>query len=337
MKKEAIKRLWKRCFDDCDAFVDLYFELRYSEEVNIALTDGEEVIAALQTLPYPMTFCNTTIPTSYVSGACTDPTHRKRGAMRELLSRAFRQMHQRGELISTLIPGEPWLFDYYQRMGYAAVFRQTRRTLQIPATSGSVEIVVRSTNQYEAAVYQYLNDKMRERTCCIQHTNEDFQVLIAELIRTKSAIYVATQQENIVGVALTGQLPEKIEVQELLAESREIADELIRQIGQTTGCKEIELIAPSSPGMEGRPLGMARIINAQAVLQLYATAHPQTTLCMKLIDEQLPANSGYYLLREGSSTYRQTPFQESHIELDSRALTEKILTPLQPYMSLMLN
>ena len=83
--REKIKSLWKLCFNDSDEFTDMYFRLRYSNEVNIAIQSGEEVIAALQILPYPMTFGKSEIKTGYVSGACTHPDYRNRGAMRELL------------------------------------------------------------------------------------------------------------------------------------------------------------------------------------------------------------------------------------------------------------
>ena len=53
--REKVKNLWKLCFNDSDEFTDMYFRLRYSNDVNIAIQSGEEVIAALQMLPYPMT------------------------------------------------------------------------------------------------------------------------------------------------------------------------------------------------------------------------------------------------------------------------------------------
>ena len=56
MIREQVKSLWKLCFDDSEAFIELYFRLRYNNEVNLAIQSGEEVIAALQMLPYPMTF-----------------------------------------------------------------------------------------------------------------------------------------------------------------------------------------------------------------------------------------------------------------------------------------
>ena len=106
MIREQVKSLWKLCFDDSEAFIELYFRLRYNNEVNLAIQSGEEVIAALQMLPYPMTFCGQTVPTSYISGACTHPDYRSKGVMRELLSQSFARMLRNGVLFSTLGPGE---------------------------------------------------------------------------------------------------------------------------------------------------------------------------------------------------------------------------------------
>ena len=56
MIREKVKNLWKLCFNDSEEFTELYFRLRYNNDINIAIQSGEEVIAALQMLPYPMTF-----------------------------------------------------------------------------------------------------------------------------------------------------------------------------------------------------------------------------------------------------------------------------------------
>ena len=129
MFKQQIKELWRLCFNDSEAFTELYFTHRYNNEVNICIQSGEMVISAMQTLPYPMTFCNNTIPTAYVSGACTHPDYQGRGVMRELLSQAFGRMQSQGVLLSTLIPATDHLFDYYKKSGYAAVFDYMVETL----------------------------------------------------------------------------------------------------------------------------------------------------------------------------------------------------------------
>ena len=134
--KEDIRKLWEVCFHDSPAFTDLYFRMRYSNEVNLAIRSGNIVIAAMQTLPYPMTFCGRTIDTSYISGACTHPDFRGKGVMLELLAEAFGRMHTQGVLLSTLIPAEPWLFDYYARSGYAPIFNVCATTFKsAPATT----------------------------------------------------------------------------------------------------------------------------------------------------------------------------------------------------------
>ena len=66
--KEKVKALWKLCFDDSDQFIDMYFRLRYKSEINVVIESGNEVISALQMLPYPMSFCGKQVATSYISG-----------------------------------------------------------------------------------------------------------------------------------------------------------------------------------------------------------------------------------------------------------------------------
>ena len=80
--KEQVRQLWETCFNDDEAFVDLYFRLRYTDQINKAIIEDGKVISALQMISYPMTFCGRTVAASYISGACTHPDYRARGAMR---------------------------------------------------------------------------------------------------------------------------------------------------------------------------------------------------------------------------------------------------------------
>ena len=160
MIKEQVKALWKICFDDSEEFVEMYFRLRYKTEVNVAIQSGDEVISALQMLPYPMTFGGETVQTSYISGACTHPDFRSKGVMRELLSQSFARMLRNGVHFSTLIPAEPWLFDYYARMGYASVFKYSTKEIVLPEFIPSKEIAVSVVSEFQEEVYSYLNKKL---------------------------------------------------------------------------------------------------------------------------------------------------------------------------------
>ena len=71
--KDEVKALWKLCFTDSDEFTDLYFDLRYKDDINMAVREEGKIISALQMISYPMTFCGETIATSYVF-RCVHPS-----------------------------------------------------------------------------------------------------------------------------------------------------------------------------------------------------------------------------------------------------------------------
>lgn len=339
--REKIKELWKRCFHDSEEFTELYFRLRYNEDVNIALLNGKEVIAALQMLPYPMTFGEAEIPTAYISGACTHPDFRNRGAMRELLTEAFARMLRSGNALSTLIPAEPWLFDYYARSGYAPVFRYRTCTFIIPNTPSNTfpTYILKAENTYDTATYRYLNRQLRQRPACIQHTEEDFRVILADLRLSKGTVYTLHHGTKIVALAIAYPKGENTwYIGEMVSDEPEVQSLLLQHICERLGVSSIETILPPINGDgTSQPLGMARIINAQAMLQLYAESHPEQTLDILLTDEQLGANSGYYHMEKGNCKKNAKQPQSSYLTLSIGELTEKIFAASDPYMSLMLN
>lgn len=339
--KEKVRKLWELCFHDSPAFTDLYFQMRYNNEVNIAIQSGDMVIAALQMLPYPMTYCGKTIATSYVSGACTHPDFRNKGVMRELLAESFGKMHQKGILLSTLIPAEPWLFDYYAQSGYTTAFHyQTTIFHQTADCKLPSEYTMTVTNELTAAAYDYFEQSMHQRPCCIQHTAADLKVILADLQLSGGHIYTlyhTLQQEPI---ALAFAYPAKEGewwIGELLANSEQEAQNLLQRICQTTQQDTLRLLHPVQEKEKSERLGMARIIDAHAMLQLYAAAHPETEWNLALTDEQLQANTGYYYLNNGHCMKSAKRLPVSHLALTIGELTAKILVPHLPYMSLMLN
>lgn len=335
--KEQVKALWKLCFEDSEEFVEMYFKLRYKNEVNVAIQSGDEVISALQMLPYPMTFCGEMVQTSYISGACTHPDFRSKGVMRELLSQSFARMLRNGIQFSTLIPAEPWLFDYYKRMGYATVFQYSVKEMTLPEFIPSKEIAVNVVSKPQDEVYSYLNKKLSERPCCIQHSAEDFQVIMADLPISGGNLFVAKQANEIWGIAIIYKRENCIIINELLAEDKDTEYSLLFAIKQYTGCNHIIQLLPPDKELPQHSLGMARIINTKEVLQIYASAFPEDDMQLEVSDKQLSVNNGYYYLSDGKCRYSAERLPGAHIQTNISELTEKILKKLNPYMSLMLN
>lgn len=381
--REKVKALWKLCFDDSEEFVEMYFRLRYNNKVNIAIESGDKVIAALQMLPYPMTFCGSEVPTAYVSGACTHPDHRNRGVMNRLLSEAFGRMYRNGILFSTLIPAEPWLFGYYARTGYATAFRYKKRTYRLPKKEKDAFLSAfgnggsngngkdnnnrnnrnnshrndnsnhncwqfQSLTDYNEETYHYLNRKMHERSCCLQHTDADFRVLLADLKLSGGAVFTLSDECGVRALAVAysdvspavshAVSPVVFHIGELFSDTPETEHALLTHICKSMEVESLNIIAPCTDRHTGFDLGMIRIIQALPVLRLYAAAHPEEKLDIALTDEYLPVNNGYYRLAEGQCTYHRTPLPEQpHEQLTIGQLAIKLFPTEQTYMSLMLN
>lgn len=339
MIREKVKRLWKLCFDDSDEFIDMYFRLCYNNDVNIAIQSGEEIIAALQMLPYPMTFGKHEINTAYISGACTHPDYRNKGVMRELLSQAFTRMSHKKVTLSTLIPAEPWLFDYYAHTGYAPVFYYDQSLFKLTGNSFSNDTaVLKRTNEFRKDIYEYFNRKLKERICCVQHTEADFHIILSDLRISRGYIYILKQSGNIIALAVTYPSDDgSWYIGEIVADNSSAHSLLLQSICEQLNIPSIRVLTPPVNGQDNQPMGMARIINAQAILQLYAANHPEVELNIALTDEQIRTNNGYYYLNNGKCMSSAKRLPGSHLALTIGELTEMIFSPLHPYMSLMLN
>lgn len=337
MMKERVKALWKLCFDDTEEFVEMYFCLRYREELNVGIQEGEEVVSALQLIPYPMTFCGQTVQTSYISGACTHPHFRGKGVMRQLLAKSFYQMRADGVHFGTLIPAEPWLFNYYAGVGYTPAFQYSKEEVSIPINYASEDSSISTITEYQEDIYLYIYRKLAERSCCIQHTSIDFQAIMEDLMISNGILLAARGKEGIAGILIGYQEEEQFIINELFAENEATKQNLLYALGQHAITKKIIRLLPPDGIQPAYPLGMARIIRVKEVLQLYASAFPEQEMLLKVSDEQLPENNGYYHLHKGICTFSSESLPGIYTSIDISELTELILQPLRPYMSLMMN
>lgn len=339
MIREKVKALWRLCFDDSEEFIEMYFRLRYNNDVNIAIKSGEEVISALQMIPYSMTYCEEEVSIAYISGACTHPDFRSNGVMRELLSQAFARMYRNGKMFSVLIPAEPWLFDYYARIGYAPVFCFSEKRINIAdLNTAKEEIIVEETTDFIDDVYMYIDKKMKQRDCCIQHSAADFKVVLSDLALTHDAVFIARDvTKKIVGVAVVYQKGESLYINEIFADNDNVKTDLLQQIGRMRGICELVIFCPVDGTLPSQHLGMIRVIDAKSALQLYAAANPRLEENIELVDEQLTVNNGYYYLCKGKCMFCSERLPGSHVRLTIGELAKRLFASYHPYMSLMMD
>ncbi len=345
--KEEVRALWDICFGDDEAFTELYFSRRYNEDVNIAITEKDQVISALQILPYTMTYCKDIIPMGYISGACTHPDFRNKGAMKRLLSASFSRMKKQGIPLTTLIPAEEWLFDYYSKTGFVSVFEYSSKAVQSSSLNISEKYSVTEFNPSERDVYAYFNKKMLERPYCIQHSEEDFNVILEDLHLGDGELLVARLNNQIKGIIFCYSKDEVLHVSELFYEDDAAKNTLLAKAAQRMNVKEIESIEPPTDE-KGEILGMARIIDAERLLIPFAKENPEIEIAFNLIDTSIEENNGLYSMKSGKlekGEAKEGFINISIVELaqalmgyNTDELPEILRFPKhRPYMSLMLN
>jgi len=334
--KEEIRALWKLCFNDSDEFMDLYFGRRYKEEINRALIKDGRVISALQAIPYPMTCYGYMVNMAYISGACTHPDFRAHGAMKRLLKETHRRMYEEGVCLSTLIPAETWLRGYYARSGYAVCFYYEETYLSasgLGTFDAECEVVL--CRDAEADTYSYFQKRMGQRPDCVQHTWEDYQVILADLRLGGGQVFVARKEGEIVGIAFCVEENAFPVVKEMCFDTPAVKDMLCRKILSVYGAEKLVYIHEADAS--ACPLGMARVISVKRMLALYAATHPEEVFyCQMEGDEAIPENNGYYALRQGECVEGMLP-HKVYEEHTINSLTQKLFYQESPYMSLMLN
>ena len=334
--KNETRVLWDKCFSEEDKrFVDFYFEKRYNENDNIFIEKDGKVVSALQLISYPFSYYGKTIGCSYLSGCCTDPDYRSQGLMNDLIIKALKQAKNNGACFAALIPASESLFNYYAGTNFVTTFDYSKIRINLSqqvneTTSQQVSNSVISDFQQLIAnsqqptadfyeVYEYFNNKMRARNCCIQHNEYDFKVITDDLVLFDNHLLVAKYGEDICGLAFCYLRNGEIYIKDVFAESSAIFSDLISAAKTVKSQKSkvkssasksesvsesesvsINILIPPVAGQKTHRLGMARLIDAETMLRLYAMSHPKMKMEISLVDTILPENNGTYYINNGT-------------------------------------
>lgn len=323
------RHLWERSFPDPRAFIDLYFREKYRSDRNMVIVRDGRVVSALQKLPYPMTYGGSMLPVSYISGACTDEAYRCRGLMGELLERTHRTMYNEGTVFSFLIPASEELFGYYARFGYTPCFRFAWQTVGVGAMPEGIAVAV----SVEPPL-AYLRGAMQNRSMCIQHPLSDLRAVVDDMRLAGDTMWEARRGALVVGVAICRAEADGVLLRECVYDDEVVRDALIAGIASHYGRTELDMVDTS--GTCGDCLGMARVINAEAMLTAYAALHPDLELTLVLSDEFFVPNNACFRISAGHLERLATSAPDA-VPYTIASLTDLVLAQENPLMTLMMN
>lgn len=324
-KKTQVMELWRQCFQDSEEFIQFYFKNKYMEANAMIYDENDKILSVLQMIPYMMTWDYSIIRASYISGACTLPEARNRGLMKQVIIKTIQRMFQRNISVGVLIPGEPWLYDYYRQFGFVPIFEYTPQIYYPRFRFRSyvpVSVFQPKSSKYITKLYNCLLTNTTNRPYAIQHHLDDFTVIIKDLYADGGKIfYTSNTDDKVTGIALVLPQEDRILVKEISYFSAPIKQSLLFKIRQRYPGKIIECRIPSK-GKRAHTCGMARITDVNVILSLFAKNHLRRNLCIKVTDPQIEKNNGVYFLRKGISSKIEPPFKHKiNYEVDIPTLT----------------
>lgn len=155
------------------------------------------------------------------------------------------------------------------------------------------------------ACFSYFDQRLRERNACILHSYTNFRTIVHDYAISDGKIWVALNNEHIpVGIIFT--VPaggSSFVAKELVADSKEVKEVLLRtalnHYHASSGIYRTVVSNTSSEERQTIPFGMARIIDANKVLSMWAAVNPERRLIIHLSDPLLTNNNGSYCIESG--------------------------------------
>ncbi|MGI5966973.1 GNAT family N-acetyltransferase [Anaerotruncus rubiinfantis] len=146
----AIRELWKECFGDSNAYVDLFLENHDICRQTMVFIDGVAPVAMLSLLPMTVVTAAGIMPARYIYAVATRESYRGRGISTAMLEAAHKQMKAAGVKLSVLVPATAELYNFYGKRGYDTAFYSGRAIVprdQVEPFSSS--FVITETTQQE--------------------------------------------------------------------------------------------------------------------------------------------------------------------------------------------
>lgn len=186
-------------------------------------------------------------------------------------------------------------------MGYATVFDYTSEHYTILDKSVADHFrmeAIREEGMLTDDVFNYFQSMMRLRPCCVQHEREDFEVIVESLRMDGGALIVVYSDKNIVGMAFAEPRGNHALVLDGMYNSEDVKRVALWGVMKYLDMAEIYCrVLPYGKADEHR--GMARVLDVEQMLRLYAVNNPEQNLVLKVTDDWIPENTGIYVIGKG--------------------------------------
>lgn len=303
---EEVKKLWKDCFGDTDAYMQFYFTWKTKDNEILGIYQEDQLVSMLHLNPYQVSIHGNVYQSYYVVGVATETSYRKQGLMRKVLEHSIQAMNEERVPFTYLMPASEAIylpFDFriithQRRMSYPMedLRRQEREVLyaaSIEEKRYSIVSVTETSNELsniQTFANQYL--KNTEDVYTIRDVYY-YERMMAELKACNGGMLAIKVDGDIEGYISYVIEQEKVEVLECLStgETEEwLIDAMKEEVLARTEEEQFVRQEPSQA-----PPMMARIIHLTTFLESLRSKQP-VNLVIEVSDPIIEENNGRFMI-----------------------------------------
>lgn len=116
------RKLWEEVFsEDSREFLDYYYYIKTKDNAIYVIEEDDAIRSMLQLNPYELQVEDARLHSEYIIGVATQKEYRSRGYMRQLLTKAMQDLHDRKDAFTFLMPAAEAIYTPYD---FRYVYRQ---------------------------------------------------------------------------------------------------------------------------------------------------------------------------------------------------------------------
>lgn len=336
----ALKGLWQTCFGDDMPYIDWCFDRRFLSDEILSLWKEKRLCGMTAQLTYPFYIQEEAVSCGFIEGLCTHPDFRYQHVATDLLKNSLQKMKETGRIFCFLVP---FKVSYYTHQGFG-IYNDLKRVHilmdhipSMPLKKGErVEKIdaadVSLRECYQHCMKNYDSYTIREDAFW-EHVKEASQLSGAQF-------YGFYRGEKLAGYWYSETTKNEIVVHEIVYEDTAAFLTMMHVVKTyAPGIQEAHitlssrdsvyrLFADDKKAVCLSPYAMARIVDVEKVLHLYAKAFRTNTI-LHISDEMCPWNNGVFCI-EGTTINRLLQ-KKADISMSVRTLLDILWGNVTPY------
>ncbi len=135
-----IKDLWKKCFGDPSAYIDVFFRKFAAVDQVLVVEEAGEINSMAVMLPSTLELSDgSEVPVGYVYALATNPYMQGKGHARQLLAYADQYLEENGMKAMVLVPASPSLHRFFEALGMDEGFSTRKVEILTSNLTGDTE------------------------------------------------------------------------------------------------------------------------------------------------------------------------------------------------------